>query len=251
MTTAAVIIPARYASIRFPGKPLALIAGRPMIQHVYERALKSRYSGAVFVAVDDRRVFECVEEFGGKAVMTSEAHPSGTDRIAEVVQKTEDFEIIVNVQGDEPFIEPQMIDDCIELLMDKKADMSTLVKKIDNDHDLMSPHVVKAVWDNEGFALYFSRSPIPFYRNEWTEEIGCGNHIVCYKHIGIYGYTKDALLTVTSKPQSWLEKAESLEQLRALASGLKIKVKETTFETLGVDLPGDIEKAEKWVNSSL
>src|SRR3990172_9087928 len=156
MTSAAVIIPARYASTRFPGKPLALIAGKPMIQHVYERAMKSRSSQAVFVAVDDRRIFECVEGFGGKALMTSENHPSGTDRIAEAVQKIENFEVIVNVQGDEPFIEPQMIDDCIELLADTRADMSTLVKKIGNAHELTSPHVVKVVWDDEGFALYFS-----------------------------------------------------------------------------------------------
>lgn len=251
MISAAVIIPARYESTRFPGKPLALIAGKPMIQHVYERALESRCCEAVFAAVDDKRVFECVESFGGKALMTSEYHPSGTDRIAEAAEMMEDFEVIVNVQGDEPFIEPQMIDDCFELLTDKRADMSTLVKKIENGNDLTSPHVVKAVWDDEGFALYFSRSPIPFYRDEWSDSINFTHDIVCYKHIGIYGYKRDALFRITSQPRSWLERAESLEQLRALTLGLKIKVKETTFETLGIDLPEDREKAELWVSTFL
>jgi 3-deoxy-manno-octulosonate cytidylyltransferase (CMP-KDO synthetase) len=247
-----VIIPARFDSTRFPGKPLAMIAGKTMVRRVYEQAIQSKLADQVVVAVDDSRVLDEVKRFGGHGVTTSKAHQTGTDRLAEAVKKLGNVDVIVNVQGDEPFIAPQMIDDVIRLIQeDSRAELSSLGKRIVNHDELVNPNVVKVVWDDQGFALYFSRSPIPYYRQHWAKSIQLGQDVVCYKHIGIYGYQKEALLKITASPQSRLEKAEFLEQLRALSMGVKIKMKETSFDSFGVDMPTDIEKAEKWLSSSL
>ena len=239
----AVIIPARYASTRFPGKPLALLKGKPLIRHVYENASKSSLAGSIVVATDSQEIFDTVTGFGGIAIMTSTNHASGTDRCFEAAGHM-DCDIIVNVQGDEPLIEPQMIDDVIGLLEDKRASISTLVNKITDIRDIQDPNIVKAVSDNEGFALYFSRAPIPYSREGlWTET-------TYYKHIGIYGYRRETLRRLSEMPQSGLERAEKLEQLRALECGMRIKVKETFFEIIGVDTPEDLERVDKWLSSS-
>jgi 3-deoxy-manno-octulosonate cytidylyltransferase (CMP-KDO synthetase) len=252
MHKAVAVIPARFDSKRFPGKPLAVLGGKILIQHVYEQASAARLIDNVFVATDDRRVFDAVIGFGGKAIMTSRNHTCGTDRIAEAV-KDMDCEIIVNVQGDEPFIRPEMVDETISILMDDpKASISTLVRKIESIEELISPDIVKVVIDNEGYAMYFSRSPIPYYRDEWKTEGGRDFHLPSsvpyYKHIGIYGYRKDVLLRLAETEEGRLERTERLEQLRALAIGLKIKVKETPYDTLGIDTKEDLERAEKWLS---
>lgn len=275
MLRAVAIIPARFASARLPGKPLASLKGKVLIQRVYEQASSAKLIDAVFVATDDKRIFDVVISFGGKAVMTSSGHASGTDRIAEAA-KNIDCEIIVNVQGDEPFIRPEMVDDTVKLLIDDpRAAISTLAKKTTNIEEILSPNVVKVVMDNEGFAMYFSRSPIPYYRDEWQGQItdyrtqntdkkslgsvlwvlGSGKDtrhqtFFCYKHIGIYGFRKEALLDFSLMGQGRLEVIEKLEQLRALASGMKIKVKETPYDTFGIDTVEDLRKAEEWLNLS-
>ncbi len=250
---AIVVIPARHGSTRLPGKPLVDIHGRPLIQYVYENARKARLSEKVIVATDDRRVFDAVKAFGGDVVMTSPEHPSGTDRIAEVV-KDMSVEVVVNLQGDEPMIRPDMIDEVITILFeDKRAHMGTLVKRIDDIADVMNPNVVKAVFDKEGFALYFSRLPVPFYRDmfainphesdkEVVFQFSCPSDggYRFFKHIGIYSYRKDVLLQLTGIPPTELEIAERLEQLRALQEGFKIKIKETAYDTVGVDTEEDL-----------
>jgi 3-deoxy-manno-octulosonate cytidylyltransferase (CMP-KDO synthetase) len=261
--TAIVIIPSRYHSTRFPGKPLSLLKGKTLIQHVYENSRGAHLIGDVIVATDSETIFEEVLSFGGKAVMTREEHPSGTDRIAEVAA-TVDYDIIVNVQGDEPLVRPQMVDDVISLLRDERASMGTLMKRITEADEVLDPNVVKVVIDAEGFALYFSRSPIPYHRDEWklssseqraesrdvksTIEI---RNFHCYKHIGIYSYRREALLALSRMKPTELEKIEKLEQLRALEKGIKIKTKETFFEIFGVDTPEDLEKVGKCLNTSL
>lgn len=255
---AIVVIPARYDSTRFPGKPLALLKGKPLIQHVYEGCLGASLVKDVMVATDSEAILEKVLSFGGKAVMTSSKHLSGTDRVAEVVSQL-DYDIIVNVQGDEPLINPQMIDDVVDLLSDSSADMGTLTKKIDNPEDIMDPNVVKIVFDKDNFALYFSRSPIPYHRellgsigfNVIVKEKSLPDDFVMYKHVGIYSYRKEVLLRLSSMRQTRLEEIERLEQLRALENGIKIKVKETIFETIGVDTPEDMERVEEWLNTYL
>ncbi|MDI6728426.1 MAG: 3-deoxy-manno-octulosonate cytidylyltransferase [Thermodesulfovibrionales bacterium] len=258
---AIVIIPSRYASSRFPGKPLCLLAGKPMIRHVYERAREARLVQDVFVATDNKLIYETVEGFGGKAIMTSEAHPSGTDRIAEAVEKLQATgymlraaDIIVNVQGDEPMIYPQMIDDVISLMDDERASMGTLAKRIEEEEEIFDPNIVKVVFNAEGFALYFSRSPIPFHRDEWKDLKHLtihGSRLVVFKHIGIYAYRKDVLLSLSKLPSTRLEEIEKLEQLRALENGFRIKVKETEFETIGIDTPMDLERVERCLSISL
>jgi 3-deoxy-manno-octulosonate cytidylyltransferase (CMP-KDO synthetase) len=255
LMTATVIIPARYDSTRFPGKPLYPLKGIPVIQHVYENSKRSRLAGDVIVATDSETIFEKVISFGGKAVMTDSEHPSGTDRIAEVAASI-DCDIIVNVQGDEPLIRPEMIDDVISVLEDQRASIGTLVKKIEDPGEIPDPNVVKVVFDREGFALYFSRAPIPFHRDEWgrssfhTLNVEIRN-TKCYKHIGIYSYRRAALLAFPQMEQTELEKTERLEQLRAIENGIKIKVRETLFETYGVDTPEDLERVEKCLSTSL
>jgi len=269
--SAIVVIPARYASTRFPGKPLALLKGRPLIQHVYQNSLRARRAGEVIVATDSETIFETVLSFGGKAVMTSADHQSGTDRIAEVAASM-NCDIMVNVQGDEPLIRPEMIDAVISVLDDSRASLGTLVIPIRDNRDIFDPNVVKVVFDSEGFAWYFSRAPIPYHRDEWKDPLvmryevrganekenkpSSANHSSpvtrhCFKHIGIYSYRRDILLKLSSLPQSRLEAIEKLEQLRAIENGFRIKVSETSYETIGVDTPEDLERVEQCLNSSL
>jgi 3-deoxy-manno-octulosonate cytidylyltransferase (CMP-KDO synthetase) len=248
----AAVIPARYASTRFPGKPLAVINGRPMIQYVYEAAARASLVTEVLVATDDERIFRAAEGFGARVFMTSPHHACGTDRIAEVI-KNLPYDIIVNVQCDEPMIRAEMLDDVIALLRDDpRAHIATLMKRIASAGDIFNPNVVKVVTDIEGFALYFSRAPIPYYRDgfkNWAAPSGM-NGIEAYKHIGIYGYRKAALLALTLLPQSAAEGAEKLEQLRALENGMRIKLKETPHETCGVDTPEDILEVERWLQNT-
>lgn len=235
------VIPARYGSSRFRGKVLAKIAGKPMIQWVYEQVSKSQTLDQLLVAVDDPRVLKCVEGFGGKALMTSPDHPSGTDRIAAVIE-TIQTDIVVNIQGDQPLIDPKMIDEAVQpMLDDPSIQMSTLKIKI-SEEDYNDPAVVKVVVDENDFALYFSRSLIPFPRD--------GESLDIYEHVGIYVYRKDFLLKIAKMPQSNLEKIEMLEQLRVLEKGYKIKVIETKSKHaagVSVDTPEDLARVEKLV----
>ncbi|MCC6347736.1 MAG: 3-deoxy-manno-octulosonate cytidylyltransferase [Nitrospirales bacterium] len=254
---AIVIIPARYASTRFPGKPLCPLFNRPLIQHVYERAVKAKRVRRVLVATDDERIIRTVEGFGGEAIMTSPDHPSGTDRIAETLltlqesgYEVQDADVVVNVQGDEPMIAPEMVDEVIGVMDDERASLGTLMKRITEEGDITNPNVVKVVRNAEGFALYFSRAPIPFHREERDGGLASASSFF-FKHIGIYAYRKDALLRLSKLPPSRLEGIEKLEQLRALENGLPIKVAETSFETIGVDTPEDLERVEKCLSTSL
>ncbi|HNX90307.1 MAG TPA: 3-deoxy-manno-octulosonate cytidylyltransferase [Candidatus Omnitrophota bacterium] len=237
------VIPARWQSSRFKGKVLAEINGKPIIQHVWERIKKCQRVDDVLVAVDKEKVFKAVESFGGKAVYTSPEHASGSDRIAEVM-KSVSADIVVNVQGDEPLVQPSMIDDLVRVFeYEKNIQMATVIKRVNKKSDIDDPNVVKVVVDCRGFALYFSRSPIPHIRADvrsaiTSEEELCGRY---FKHIGLYAYTRDFLLTFTNLPKSSIEQDEKLEQLRALAHGFKIKTVETRFDTVGVDTPEDLE----------
>lgn len=239
------IIPARYASTRFPGKALADIMGKPMVQHVYERTANAGLVSDVIVATDDERVAEAVRAFGGRVEMTSSAHETGTDRLAEVATRI-DADIIVNVQGDEPLIEPAMIDEAIApLVSDDSIRMGTLKSRIKSLHDFLSPNVVKVVTDSRGDALYFSRSPLPNFRDKWNDlkdEAFVTGRLLCYKHVGLYVYRRDFLLEFARMAPTTLELAEKLEQLRVLENGFRIRVVETSFESIGVDTPGDLDK---------
>ena len=236
------VIPARYGSSRFPGKVLAEIAGKPMIQWVYEQAMQSKILDQLFVAVDDPRVLDCVRGFGGKAVMTEASHQSGTDRISEAVIEIP-ADIIVNIQGDQPLLHPVMIDEAVQpMLKDSAVQMSTLKIKI-NREDYSDPAVVKVVVDENDFALYFSRSLIPYPRDNVAVNV--------YEHVGLYVYRKDFLLQISVMPPSYLEKIEMLEQLRVLESGCKIKVIETKSKNaagVSVDTPDDLARVEKLIN---
>lgn len=232
------IIPVRFASIRFPGKPLADIYGKPMIQWVYEQAQKSKTLEQVIVATDDERIYEAVCGFGGCVLMTSNDHACGTSRVAEVAEGLS-AEIIINIQGDEPLIEPDMIDQVVrEMQADPDVYMATLKKRITNKNDVNNPHVVKVVTDKAGFALYFSRAGIP-QKAEGRVNLP---DPCWYKHIGLYGYRREFLLQIDKLPYSSLEIIESLEQLRILENGYKIKVIETEYDTIGVDTPEDLIK---------
>ena len=233
------IIPARYASTRFPGKPLVMIDGKPMIQCVYEQALKSELD-AVVVATDDIRIADAVRSFGGNVVMTSENHPSGTDRCAEALENFKgDWKAVVNIQGDEPYIQPSQIN-AIASLLKSGAPIATLVKKIDSVEELTNINSPKVVISSNGNALYFSRQPIPFQKgvaiNDWL------NHGTYYKHIGIYGYQAEVLPKLTQLKQGVLEMAESLEQLRWLENGYSIMTAETTENTVAIDTPEDLSR---------
>jgi 3-deoxy-manno-octulosonate cytidylyltransferase (CMP-KDO synthetase) len=233
-------IPARYHSTRFPGKPLALIAGKPMIQHVYERAVLCPELSQIYVATDDERISDCVSGFGGKVVMTKKVHQSGTDRISEAALKTGlgKQDIIVNIQGDQPLFDPSVITLLVKpLVEDESIHMSTLKWKITEDSHVRNPNHVKVVTDNQGLAIYFSRCPIPYFR-----DTGSGTY---YKHLGFYGYRMEFLTRFTRLSQGKLESAEKLEQLRALEHGFKIKVMETPFNSIEVDVPEDVETVEK------
>jgi len=240
------VIPARYASTRFPGKALAEICGKPMIQHVYERASKASLVNEVIVATDDERIQRVVTSFGGICRMTRMDHETGTDRLAEVAE-TLDSDIIVNVQGDEPLIDPEMIDQAIRpFLSDLSLRMGTLKTRIRCLHDFLGPNVVKVVTDRNGFALYFSRSPLPFFRDKWRDlkdESFASGKLLCYKHVGLYVFRRDFLLEYAAMAPTFLELSEKLEQLRAIENGVKIRVEETDFESIGVDTPEDLVKA--------
>lgn len=229
------IIPARLHSTRLPGKPLVEICGKPMIQHVYERTLQARYLNDVLVAADDQRILDAVAAFGGKGVMTSPDHPSGTDRLAEAARDLE-VDVIVNVQGDEPMIDPRAIDLTVEpFLHDDTLVMTTLMCPI-RPEELTDPHTVKVVVDLRGFALYFSRALIPHGRS------GSPPPELVRKHVGLYAYTKDFLLRYAALPPTPLMRAEQLEQLKVLEHGYRIKVVETTLDSIGVDTPQDLER---------
>lgn len=238
------IIPARYASTRFPGKPLALLDGKPVIQHVYEKVKASLE--AAYVATDDERIFDAVKGFGGNVVMTRKDHKSGTDRIEEAIEKIGgDWDVVVNIQGDEPFVAKSQIDTICHCFDDKDTQIATLGKAFTSMDAVANPNSPKIVVDNNGFAMYFSRSIIPFVRGkeqgEWLA------HYPFLKHLGIYAYRKEVLGEITRLPQSSLELAESLEQLRWLQNGYKIKVGTTDVETVGIDTPEDLQRAENFL----
>ena len=240
------LIPARYASTRFPGKPLALLNGKPVIQHVYEQA--SKVLDAVYVATDDERIYNKVLAFGGKAVMTSTEHHSGTDRIEEALEKVGgDFDVVVNIQGDEPFIAQSQIETLCQCFVDKATQIATLGKPFECIEAAENPNSPKIVVDNRGYALYFSRSIIPFVRG--TERQDWLSKYPFLKHLGIYAYRANVLKEITKLPQSSLELAESLEQLRWLQNGYRIKVGLTDVETVGIDTPDDLQRAEEFIRN--
>lgn len=240
------IIPSRYASTRFPGKPLVDIHGKPMIRRVYESA--SNIMEHVLVATDDDRIYKTVENFGGKVIMTSAEHKSGTDRCAEALDKyekntSEKFDVVINIQGDEPFIQEDQIQAIKNCFSDLNTEIATLIKKITKNAIVFDPNRPKVVIDEKGFALYFSRSPIPAIRDTDTREWHTKH--VFYQHIGMYAYRSYVLRELSSLPQGLLERAESLEQLRWLENGYKIKTALTEFESYGIDTPEDLIKAIK------
>jgi len=245
------IIPARYASTRFPGKPLATILGKPMIQRVVEQAQKAL--AHVYVATDDDRIAAQVHSFGGQVILTSSSHTSGTDRLAEAIRKIEQLEartydVVINIQGDEPFIQPEQIQQLLENFRHPDCQISTLVKKIDSDEQIWNANLPKVTFTLSGKALYFSRSPIPYIRNhpkqEWKQ------HHTFFRHIGMYGYKKEVLLEVSTLPTSSLEQAESLEQNRWLENGYQLFVKETLTDSMGIDTPEDLKRAEAFLNNA-
>ena len=235
------IIPSRYASSRFPGKPLVDIDGKPMIQRVYEQAKKAKALAKVIVATDDERIENCVQKFGGVCIMTSSEHQSGTDRCAEVIgQEKENYDVVINIQGDEPFVDPKMIDEVCACFEDKNTRIATLAKKITDIHQLHNPNKPKVIISETGKAIYFSRHPIPFQQGvspeKWLEK-----HTY-YKHIGIYAYRTAILKQLSQLDRSALEISESLEQLRWLENNYSIQVKITHLEALAIDTPEDLKK---------
>lgn len=237
------IIPARYGSTRFPGKPLIDIGGKSMIQRVYEQSLKSSSLKKIIVATDDERIAEHVKNFGGEVSITSSTHQSGTDRCAEVLQNEKGiYDVVINIQGDEPFIDPKQIDLLADCFEDSKIEIATLIKKLTSEEDIRNPNIVKVVRNFKNEAIYFSRSPIPYRRNPGAE-------ITYFKHIGIYGYRSNVLLEITKLQIGNLEKAESLEQLRWVENGYRIGVKETTMESLSIDTPDDLKHVEKYLKN--
>lgn len=234
MTKTAIIIPARYGSSRLEGKPLIKVEGKPVIQWVYEKAQQAKLADIIIVATDDERIFDAVKAFGGNVEMTSINHKCGSDRIKEVALRHPEISYIVNLQGDEPLIKPESIDEVAKSVKeDANADISTLIRKI-TPEEAENPNLVKCVVDINGFAMYFSRSKIPFERNEGKSDF--------YGHLGIYGYKREALLKMTELPQSSYEMSESLEQLRALQNGMKIKTSVVDFIPVGIDTAEDLEK---------
>ena len=241
------IIPARYASTRFPGKPLAVLGGKPVIQRVYEQAIA--VLGEAYVATDDERIYSCVESFGGRAVMTRSDHKSGTDRLEEAAEKIgTDADVIINIQGDEPFIQRSQIETLCRQFDDPETQIATLGKRFESMEAVENPNSPKIVCDLRGYALYFSRSVIPFVRGidrqEWFGKYPF------LKHLGIYAYRREVLREITQLPQSPLEVAESLEQLRWLQNGYRIRVGETDVETVGIDTPEDLQRAEQFLANS-
>jgi 3-deoxy-manno-octulosonate cytidylyltransferase (CMP-KDO synthetase) len=249
------VIPARYASTRFPGKPLAMLGGKTVIQRVYEQA--ASVLSEVYVATDDERILSAVEAFGGRAVMTRTDHKSGTDRIEEAVEKIEkqgmdkegQGDVIINIQGDEPFVQPSQIKTLMSLFDDPETQIGTLGKRFESMEAVQNPNSPKIVTDHRGFALYFSRSVIPFIRGIEVED--WLSHYPFLKHLGVYAYRREVLAEVTKLPQGVLEKAESLEQLRWLENGYRIRVGMTEVETVGIDTPADLERAEQFLKQRM
>ncbi len=238
------VIPARYASTRFPGKPLAVLGGKTVIQRVYEQAVS--VLPEAYVATDDESIFQAVEAFGGRAVMTRTDHKSGTDRIEEAVEKIgTDADVIINIQGDEPFVQASQINTLMQLFDSTETQIGTLGKPFDNMEAVSNPNSPKIVTDRRGFALYFSRSVIPYVRGQ--EQATWLTHFPYLKHLGIYAYRREVLHEITQLPQSSLEKAESLEQLRWLENGYRIRVGITNVETVGIDTPEDLQRAEAFL----
>lgn len=232
------VIPARYGSTRLPGKPLLDIAGKPMIQHVVERVGQAKTSQRVIVATDDERIMAAVAAFGGEAMLTAANHPTGTDRLAEVAQHFPDIDLVINVQGDEPLIPPQAIDALAEVFIDSPdLQMATLITEME-EMDLSNPAAVKVVASVDSHALYFSRSLIPYPRNP-------GPHCYCYKHIGVYAYRRDFLLKYAKLSPTPLEQTESLEQLRALEHGFRVRLVKTEFRSVGVDTEDDLQRVRE------
>ncbi len=235
-----VVIPSRYASTRLPGKPLVPLAGKPMVQHVYERAKQAQTVHRVLVATDDQRIVDAVKAFGGEARMTRTDHRTGTERIAEVAVH-EEGNVFVNVQGDEPLIDPMAIDTAVGALLEEpQAQIATVATPIRHAGDIMDPNVVKMVLDFDGNALYFSRAPIP-----WIRDTQQKLHVKYWKHLGLYVFQREALLEYTTLPQGELEKIEQLEQLRWLENGWKIRVAEVAHDAVSVDVPEDVARVEK------
>ena len=233
------VIPARFASIRFPGKPLAMLGNKPLIQHVYDSAVQTDLFDRIIVATDDKRIFGKVERFGGEVVLTSKHHKSGTDRIAEVCKNLE-VEIIVNIQGDEPFISKEPLQKLISVFDEPTVQVASLMHKL--VEEIENTNIVKVVCDNNNFALYFSRSPIPFYRTSNSTLRNLQSEF--FKHIGVYAFRREALFRFIQLPMGKLEQIEKLEQLRFLENGIKIKMVETSFQGIGIDTPEDLKKAE-------
>lgn len=244
MNNTAIIIPARYGSSRLEGKPLLKVCEKPVIQWVYEKAQQAKLADMIIVATDDERIFNAVKAFGGEVEMTSVNHKCGSDRIREVAERHPEIAYIVNLQGDEPLIKPESIDAVARNVQeDDKADISTLIRVLTDEEEINNPNLVKCVVDNNGYALYFSRSKIPYERNK--------NVATFYGHLGIYGYKRDALMKMTSLPQTPLEKTESLEQLRAIENGMKIKTSVVDFVPVGIDTAEDLEKFKQIVAQKL
>ena len=247
------VIPARWASSRFPGKPLANIVGMPMIQRVLKQAQKAKYITEVIVATDDSRIFDLVNKNGGIAIMTSTEHQSGTDRVAEVA-RDKDYDIVVNVQGDEPLIPPENIEKVVEpLIKDTSVSVTSLRILIQNPKDIFNKNITKVVVDKFDYALYFSKAPIPWERDKWSanvENVTNLSSLSWFKHIGLYAYRKKFLMEYSALPVSPLEKVEKLEQLRILENGFSIKVLETNLDSIGVDSVADIEIIEKQLAST-
>lgn len=235
------VIPARYASTRLPGKPLVAIGGKPMIEHVWERVRHAASLSGVVVATDDERILAAVKAFGGEAVLTRADHRSGTERVAEVAAGRKDIDVFVNVQGDEPLIEPAAIDYAVEAMReDESVNIATLAVPINNANDIMDPNVVKTVLDFDGNGLYFSRAPIP-----WVRDRSGPVHARHLKHLGLYVYRRETLLEFATFPQGDLERVEQLEQLRWLENGYRIRVVETEHDSIGVDVPEDVRRVEQ------
>jgi 3-deoxy-manno-octulosonate cytidylyltransferase (CMP-KDO synthetase) len=244
------IIPARYASTRFPGKPLALIGGKPMIQHVYENTARTPGLDRVIVATDDERILTAAKSFGAEAMLTSTRHASGTDRLAEVARKIK-AEWIVNVQGDLPFVSPKTILGAVKSLRQNRSiPMGTVRTPIFEQSEWLNPNVVKVVTDKKGFALYFSRAPIPHLRDDDHRARAADGKILGHRHVGIYVYRRDFLLKFARMPETALEKTEKLEQLRALSNGYRIRVADVDEPSIEIDTPEDLQKAEAYVRGA-
>ena len=240
MSKTAIIIPARYNSKRLQGKPLIKVCDKPIIQWVWERAKEVKSADRVIIATDNEEIYECAKGFGAEVEMTLTEHKCGSDRIVEVAEKCPDISYIINLQGDEPMINPECVETVIKLIKDdNEADISTLLSKIGENEDLDDPNMVKCVTDKNGYALYFSRSKIPYERNFGIAEF--------YKHIGIYGYKRESLFKMTKFPQPEIERAESLEQLRALYNGMKIKTAVVEYNSIGIDTIEDLNSFKKLV----